>query len=122
MSTKHLWEQYAARSRWAAGASYQDLPPLDEGHITRRHIIFAGQVQGVGFRYRCKLHADALGVTGWCKNLVDGRVECEVQSDPARIALLLEALQNQQWIRIAGMELQTIPLIPEEKTFIIFRY
>ena len=122
MSTKRLWEQYAARSRWQAGAVYPDLPPLEEDKLTRRHIVFHGRVQGVGFRYRCRLHCEALSITGWCKNRVDGAVEGEFQSDPARLALLLQALHGQQWIHIERMETRTLPVVQGERGFSVLRY
>lgn len=31
----------------------------------RRHLVFTGRVQGVGFRYRASYAARSLGVTGW---------------------------------------------------------
>ena len=49
----------------------------------RKHIIFSGRVQGVGFRYTACYLARPLGLTGWVKNLWDGDVEMEVQGDPA---------------------------------------
>ena len=45
----------------------------------RKHIIFSGRVQGVGFRYTACYLARPLGLTGWVKNLTDGRVEAELQ-------------------------------------------
>ena len=45
----------------------------------RRHIYFSGRVQEVGFRFTACLLARRLGLTGWVKNLWDGRVEMEVQ-------------------------------------------
>ena len=47
--------------------------------IVRRHLIFSGDVQGVGFRYHANYISQRLGVTGWVKNLYDGRVEMEAQ-------------------------------------------
>ena len=41
----------------------------------RKHIIFYGRVQGVGFRYYAVQKANQLGLTGWVKNLYDGSVE-----------------------------------------------
>lgn len=42
--------------------------------MTLRYLI-AGQVQGVGFRNFVHRKAAALGLTGWVRNLPDGRVE-----------------------------------------------
>ncbi|GAA5217681.1 acylphosphatase [Corallincola platygyrae] len=38
-------------------------------------VLVDGMVQGVGFRYYTKQQADRLGVTGYAKNLPDGKVE-----------------------------------------------
>jgi len=42
--------------------------------VTRRCIV-AGRVQGVWFRGSTRQKALALGLSGWAKNLPDGRVE-----------------------------------------------
>ena len=39
------------------------------------HVIIAGRVQGVGFRYWLLREAEARGLSGWARNLPDGRVE-----------------------------------------------
>ena len=39
------------------------------------HFFVSGRVQGVFFRMRTKHRADGLGLTGWVRNLPDGRVE-----------------------------------------------
>jgi acylphosphatase len=41
----------------------------------RLHIFYSGNVQGVGFRYTVKAAATGFEVTGWVRNLPDGRVE-----------------------------------------------
>ncbi len=48
-----------------------------------RHIFYTGRVQGVGFRYETKNIAKGFEVTGWVRNLPDGRVELFVQSTEA---------------------------------------
>ena len=44
-----------------------------EGH-QRRKVHFRGRVQGVGFRYTVRGVASGFAVTGYVKNLPDGRV------------------------------------------------
>ena len=41
----------------------------------RLQVLFSGHVQGIGFRYTVKQTALGFEVTGWVKNLADGRVE-----------------------------------------------
>ena len=81
--------------------------------IVRKHIFFSGRVQGVGFRYSATYLARPLGLTGWVKNLWDGRVEMEVQGDEAAIERLLSQLRNQRWIEIEDTEIKSIPVIRE---------
>ena len=48
--------------------------------IARRFVI-SGRVQGVGFRWFTKNVAVREGVTGFVRNLPDGRVEALVEGD-----------------------------------------
>ena len=41
----------------------------------RLQVFYAGQVQGVGFRYTVRQVAQGFEVTGLVRNLLDGRVE-----------------------------------------------
>ena len=83
----------------------------------RRHIFFSGEVQGVGFRYSASHLARPLGLTGWVRNLWDGRVELEVQGDEAAVSELLRGLDRQRWIRIDRMETRELPLEEDERGF-----
>jgi len=83
----------------------------------RKHIYFSGRVQGVGFRYSAIYLARPLGLTGWVENLWDGRVEMEVQGDEDAIAELLRGLRTQRFIIIDDMEIRTIPLVEDERSF-----
>jgi len=51
--------------------------------MKRVHIFVSGIVQGVFFRYTTSIKAKQLGLTGWVRNLRDGRVEmvCEGKED-----------------------------------------
>lgn len=79
----------------------------------RKHIIFSGRVQGVGFRYTACYLARPLGLTGWVKNLWDGNVEMEVQGDPASIDRLISGLEGGRYIRIDHMDITESQVIPE---------
>jgi acylphosphatase len=46
----------------------------EERHI-RAHTFISGRVQGVNFRWHTQRKAQELGLTGWVRNLWDGRVE-----------------------------------------------
>lgn len=47
------------------------------------HLLVAGRVQGVGFRWATLEIANELGLVGWVKNRADGQVEIVVQGQHA---------------------------------------
>jgi len=51
----------------------------------RAHIYYSGRVHGVGFRYTVQDCARRLSLTGWVKNLPDGRVEMMVEGTKENI-------------------------------------
>ncbi len=62
--------------------------------MTRANILVSGRVQGVFFRDRTRRWAAALGLTGWVKNLLDGRVEILVEGDREKIKELYQLVQE----------------------------
>jgi acylphosphatase len=51
----------------------------------RAHIRVSGQVQGVFFRDSTRQKAEELGLSGWVKNLPDGRVEAVFEGPSERV-------------------------------------
>jgi len=51
------------------------LSPRNTAEVIRRTVHFSGRVQGVGFRYTTESIARRFAVTGYVRNLPDGRVE-----------------------------------------------
>lgn len=49
----------------------------------RRTIHYVGRVQGVGFRWTAVAALRGLDVTGYVKNLPDGRVELVLEGEPS---------------------------------------
>lgn len=50
-----------------------------------RHYLVSGEVQGVGFRYFTQRVAACHQVTGFVRNLADGRVEVHAEGTPESI-------------------------------------
>ena len=54
----------------------------------------SGRVQGVGFRYFVKRHAETLAVNGYARNLLDGRVEFLLQGSKSAVLSGLEKIHS----------------------------
>ncbi len=58
--------------------------------MDRVHLLITGRVQGVWYRASAQRKARELGLTGWVRNLPDGRVELEAAGDRARLTALVD--------------------------------
>lgn len=85
--------------------------------MIRRHYIFKGRVQGVGFRFTTYQKALQLGLTGWVRNLYDGTVEACFQGEEAKIERLVNEMQAIRYIRIDEMDIEELSVDPLEKAF-----
>jgi len=59
----------------------------------RVHLYVSGRVQGVFYRSNTRRKALELGLTGWVRNLPDGRVEAVVEGEEGQVEKLI------QWCR-----------------------
>ncbi len=56
------------------------------------HCFVRGRVQGVGFRVHARQGARKLGLTGWVRNLDDGRVEMVISGESDQVDKFLDWL------------------------------
>lgn len=61
--------------------------------VARRFVI-SGRVQGVGFRWFVQEAASREGVTGWVRNLPDGRVEAWIEGESDALTRVERALRS----------------------------
>ena len=61
--------------------------------VARRFVI-SGRVQGVGFRAFTHAAAAREGVTGWVRNLPDGRVEALVEGEAEAVTRVERAIRS----------------------------
>lgn len=86
--------------------------------MIRYLIIVDGRVQGVGFRYFTQMMAIKYNLTGWCKNLDDGKVQIEVQGLKENIISFIHALnKGNGFSRIDNMDLNELSINNNEKTY-----
>lgn len=88
---------------------------------SRWHLYLAGEVQHVGLRYTALYLCRGLGLTGWVKNLPDGRVELEVQGDVSSLRRFYIELKSQPHIHITRADIAEIPVLKGERGFSVAR-
>lgn len=57
-------------------------------------LLISGHVQGVGYRDRVRQQALTLGLSGWVRNLRDGRVEAVASGADDAVARFIEVLRT----------------------------
>ncbi len=85
--------------------------------MVRAHVLFSGTVQGVGFRYTTQRFASSLKLTGWVKNLPDGRVELVCEGPREQVENFVYKLDKYYEARIGHKD---IDWLEAKKTFTDF--
>ena len=60
----------------------------------RMQVFFSGTVQGVGFRFTAERLARRFPVTGFVRNLDDGRVEVVAEGEESKLVEFLTAIRE----------------------------
>ena len=60
--------------------------------MTSLQVFYEGNVQGVGFRWSVRHAATGFDVTGWVRNLPDGRVELQVTGEEDEVRGFLDRI------------------------------
>ncbi|MEQ9460739.1 MAG: acylphosphatase [Phycisphaeraceae bacterium] len=79
----------------------------------RIRVIYAGDVQGVGFRFTAARLAQAFPITGFVRNLPDGTVQLEAQGSPSDLDAFRDRLAHDMTPNIQHTNQSDIPLIDE---------
>lgn len=88
--------------------------------MIRKHYYVSGMVQGVGFRYRAYHLANSLRITGYAKNLYDGRVEMELQGDRELVNGFLDKISQGTYIYIENVEVYHMDIVEDERSFSVY--
>ena len=85
--------------------------------MQRRTHLFSGHVQGVGFRYTAQHVAAGYEVTGYVRNLSDGRVELVMEGPDAEMDAVIEGIRGEMGRNISRMTSDSGPATGEFKSF-----
>lgn len=73
--------------------------------IQARRYLISGVVQGVGYRAFAEHAARGIGVSGWARNLDDGRVEVHANGTPSQLEDLESRLRRgPRWSEVRSVE------------------
>jgi len=70
----------------------------------RREVYYSGRVQGVGFRFTVRAIAGRFAVSGFVRNMPDGRVHLVVEGSAGEIDRFLDAIQAEMRHYIAATQ------------------
>ncbi len=91
-------------------------------HRARVSLFISGTVQGVNFRYHTYEEARRLGVSGWVRNLDDGRVEVLAEGERRRLeALVAWCRRGPRLAAVEGVEASWQPYAGDLVAFEVLR-
>ncbi len=86
------------------------------------HLYISGFVQGVGYRANTRHQAQKLGLTGWVKNLQDGRVEALIQGPEDRLRKMIKLCEKGSYFaQVKDVVVEWEDVAEAKKEFVIIR-
>ena len=82
---------------------------MPDDTVQRREVFYSGRVQGVGFRYTVRMVANGFPVSGFVKNLPDGRVQLVCEGPAEEIERFLRAIDSQMGRYVTDLQQQSGP-------------
>ena len=87
--------------------------------VSRRYLI-GGRVQGVGFRFFTEAAAAREGLSGWVRNLPDGRVEIEIEGDAEAVERFERSVRRgPPGARVSHVQVDAAAPLPHQSGFSI---
>jgi acylphosphatase len=80
-------------------------------------VVFSGHVQGVGFRYTTRSAARGFDVTGYVRNLRDGRVEVVAEGRVEELERFIQRVRDEMDGHIQDQQVTTGPATGEFTEF-----
>lgn len=91
---------------------------MTKPHATiRRTVFFSGRVQGVGFRFSAESIAQRFAVTGYVRNLPDGRVELVAEGSPDQVESFVDQVRDAMRVNIRTYDTTDGPVTDEFDEF-----
>jgi acylphosphatase len=91
--SNRLWVAEFTPDRWPLVAQ-RDYRVSEDESWQWREIHYSGRVQGVGFRYTVQRIASRYPVTGFVKNLPNGKVQLVAEGSAAQVAAFLAEIAD----------------------------
>ena len=77
-------------------------------------VFYEGHVQGVGFRYSVRQLAKGFEITGWVRNLADGRVELQASGESKEVDAFLKGIRQSELGSLIRKESQNAVTTPPD--------
>ncbi|MBC7853566.1 MAG: acylphosphatase [Pirellulaceae bacterium] len=90
---------------------------MPEDHTIRCEVHYSGHVQGVGFRWNACSVARDYSVTGYVRNLSDGRVHLVAEGEREEVERFLTAIADSMQGNIGHADTEVSPATGEYQSF-----